>query len=220
MPAFRDVLTAMATVYGETSAATSTAQASAARRGDPGARASPGRRRSRSRADCWAQAVFELARSSTRVTAASAVRRSSRPPRRSSSCCATHARTSPSRRSTMVTQDARRDGRGRHLRPARRRLPPLLRRRALARAALREDALRQRAARARLPRRAGRSPGEAALSRGRRGDARLPAARDAAAGGRVRFGAGRRHATARKGSPTCGRSTRSTPSSTRTRRMS
>ena len=37
---------------------------------------------------------------------------------------------------------ARRDGRGRHLRPGRRRLPPLLGRRALARAPLREDALR------------------------------------------------------------------------------
>ena len=42
---------------------------------------------------------------------------------------------------------ARRDGRGRHLRPARRRLRPLLDRRLLARPALREDALRQRAAR-------------------------------------------------------------------------
>ena len=39
------------------------------------------------------------------------------------------------------------DGARRHLRPARRRLPSLRGRRALARAALREDALRQRAAR-------------------------------------------------------------------------
>ena len=46
---------------------------------------------------------------------------------------------------------ARRDGVRRHLRPDRRRLPPLFDRRALARAALREDALRQRAARTRLP---------------------------------------------------------------------
>ncbi len=38
------------------------------------------------------------------------------------------------------------DGRGRHVRPGRRRVPPLLRGRAVARAALREDALRQRAA--------------------------------------------------------------------------
>ena len=49
----------------------------------------------------------------------------------------------------MVVEDARRDGRRRHVRPRRRRLPPLLGRRPLARAALREDALRQRAARAR-----------------------------------------------------------------------
>ena len=46
---------------------------------------------------------------------------------------------------------ARRDGARRHVRPRRRRLPPLLGRRALARAALREDALRQRAARVGLP---------------------------------------------------------------------
>ena len=39
----------------------------------------------------------------------------------------------------------------RHVRPRRRRVPPLLGRRALARPALREDALRQRAARSRLP---------------------------------------------------------------------
>ena len=45
------------------------------------------------------------------------------------------------------------DGRGRYLRPARRRLPPLLRRRAVACAPLREDALRQRPARPALPRR-------------------------------------------------------------------
>ena len=44
---------------------------------------------------------------------------------------------------------------GRHLRPRRRRLPPLLRRRPLARAALREDALRQRAARLDVPARVG-----------------------------------------------------------------
>ena len=59
-------------------------------------------------------------------------------------------------------EDARRDGARRHVRPARRRLPSLLRRRALAGAALREDAVRQRAARAhatwrRTRRRASRS---------------------------------------------------------------
>ena len=43
---------------------------------------------------------------------------------------------------------ARPHGHGRHLRPARRRLPPLQHRRPLAGAALREDALRQRPARA------------------------------------------------------------------------
>ena len=50
--------------------------------------------------------------------------------------------------------------RRRHVRPRRRRLPPLLGRRAVARAALREDALRQRAARSGVP---------ARLARDRRG---------------------------------------------------
>ena len=43
-----------------------------------------------------------------------------------------------------------------HVRPRRRRLPPLLRRRAMARAALREDALRQRAPHPRVPARLAR----------------------------------------------------------------
>ena len=47
--------------------------------------------------------------------------------------------------------DARRDGRGRHPRPARRRLRPVLDRRDVARSPLREDAVRQRAAHRRVP---------------------------------------------------------------------
>ena len=74
---------------------------------------------------------------------------------------------------------------GRHLRPSRRRLCPLLGRRALARAALREDALRQRAA----PR-----PDVRGLARDRqrplraphRRDGRLAAARDDRRGRRLR----------------------------------
>ena len=68
--------------------------------------------------------------------------------------------------------DARRHGCGRHVRPRRRRLPPLLRRRPLARPALREDAVRQRAARARIPARVARHR-QRAVSRGGRADARL-----------------------------------------------
>ena len=60
------------------------------------------------------------------------------------------------RASAMVDEDARRDGGRRDVRPARRRLPPLLGRRPLARAALREDAVRQRAARAGVPARLAR----------------------------------------------------------------
>ena len=57
----------------------------------------------------------------------------------------------------MAREDTRRDGRRRDVRPARRRLPPLLGRRPLARAALREDALRQRAAGGRVPARLARA---------------------------------------------------------------
>ena len=63
----------------------------------------------------------------------------------------------------MVDDDARPHGRRRHLRPPWRRLPPLQRRRTVARAAFREDALRQRPAGRLLSRclagdRAGRLP--------------------------------------------------------------
>ncbi len=89
-------------------------------------------------------------------------------------------------------EDARRDGRRRHVRPARRRLPPLLGRRPLARAALREDALRQRAARPGVPARLARHR-RGALPRDRRRDGRVHAARAAAPGRRLRLGAGRGH---------------------------
>ena len=88
-------------------------------------------------------------------------------------------------------EDAREDGGRRHVRPGRRRLPPLLGGRPLARPPLREDALRQRDARE------GLRPGLPRLrQRGRRprraGDARLPAAGDDAGGRRLLRGAGRR----------------------------
>ena len=71
---------------------------------------------------------------------------------------------------------ARRDGRRRAARPARWRLPSLLDRRPLARAAFRADALRQRPARAGLRARLG-AHRRRALSRGRDRDARLHAPR-------------------------------------------
>ena len=89
----------------------------------------------------------------TRPTAASARRRSFPTRRSSSSSCAPAAPTRRARAtSTWSLHTLRADGARRHLRPARRRLPSLLGRRALAGAALREDALRQRPARAALPR--------------------------------------------------------------------
>ena len=103
-----------------------------------------------------------------------------------------HARTGERGRPCDGPRHARRHVAGRHARPRRRRLSPLRRRPGLARPALREDALRQRPARHGLPRGVG-GDRRAALPRRGRGDARLPAARDAAPRGRVRLGAGRRH---------------------------
>ena len=103
-------------------------------------------------------------------------RPSSRRPRSSSSCWPAASRDGAA--------DAALDGRRRHLRPGRRRLRALQRRRALDGPALREDALRQRAARARVP---ARLPGQrrCAAAAHRRGDARLGAARDARPRGRL-----------------------------------
>ena len=84
---------------------------------------------------------------STARAAASAARRSSRRPMDLEFLLALRRADRRCPRRSMVDGDARRDGPRRHLRPARRRLPPLLDRRALAGPALREDALRQRAAR-------------------------------------------------------------------------
>ena len=71
----------------------------------------------------------------------------------------------------MVTRRST-HGRGRHVRPGRRRLPPLLGRRALARSALREDAVRQRAARPCVPARMA-ADGARPLPRDRRGNGRV-----------------------------------------------
>ena len=71
----------------------------------------------------------------------------------------------PPRRARARDEDARRDGRRRHVRPRRRRLPPVLRRPRVARAALREDALRQRAARSRVSARLARDGQRRATAR-------------------------------------------------------
>ena len=94
------------------------------------------------------------------------------------------------RRARDVDRDPARDGLRRDLRPGGRRVRPLLGGRAVARSALREDALRQRAAGPRVPARVAgvrRPPPR----RGLRRDARLGAARDARAGGRLLLGARR-----------------------------
>ena len=112
----------------------------ASRRSAPGAGAD---RRRRSRA---------TSASSTTRTAACGARRSFPRTCRFACCCAQHRRTGDAEALRMATLTLEKMAGGRHLRPARRRLSPLLDRRALAGAALREDALRQRAARRRLRR--------------------------------------------------------------------
>ena len=86
---------------------------------------------------------------------------------------------------------ARRDDAWRHLRPARRRVPPVRDRRAMARAALREDALRQRTARAPLPARLADHRRRVLPPRGDR-DPRLRREGVARPGRRLLLGAGRR----------------------------
>ena len=78
---------------------------------------------------------------------------------------ATRATGDDSTRCTMVSAHARAHGAGRHLRPARRRLLPLQRRRDLDDPALREDALRQRAAAARSTRTRGPPRGKPLFAR-------------------------------------------------------
>src|SRR4051794_40664890 len=88
------------------------------------------------------------------------------------------------RRAADVALHPAGDGVGRHLRPGRRRLRAVRRRRDLDGAALREDALRQRAARPRLPARLA-GVGRLGPAAHGRGDARVGAARDARARGRL-----------------------------------
>ena len=86
--------------------------------------------------------------------------------------------------------DAGPDGDGGDIRPASRRVPPVLRRHVLAGAALREDAVRQRPAGAAVPPRLA-GDGQGAVPAGRRGDARLRAGRDDRRYRRILLGAGR-----------------------------
>ena len=94
------------------------------------------------------------------------------------------------RRARDGAAHAARDGGGGDVRPDRRRLRALQRRRPLGDPPLREDALRQRAARARVPARVP-GVGRAALRARLQRDARLGAARPAPGGGRLRVRARR-----------------------------
>ena len=91
------------------------------------------------------------------------------------------------RRVRPRARHARRDGGRRDVRPRRRRLPPLLRRPAVARAALREDALRQRAAGPAVSARVGRDRDDAyRASSSRRSSTCCASSRSTAAASRRR----------------------------------
>ena len=96
------------------------------------------------------------------------------------------------RRCAIATHTLDRMAERRHLRSARRRLPPLQHRRALADPALREDALRQRAARARATSRRYLRHRRRGVRARRARVLRVGAARDDHARGRLRERAGRR----------------------------
>ena len=132
---------------------------------------------------CARRSPSTRARSTARA-AASARRPSSRTPTRSRRCLRHYAATGDARAARDGDDDAREDGRGRHLRPAGRRLRALQRGRRVGHPALREDALRQRPAPPPLRRRLG-DHRRAALRAHGRGDGRLGDARDAVARGRL-----------------------------------
>ena len=130
-------------------------------------------------------------------TADSGASRSSPIPARSP-CCCTGGTTQPTTRSARSsTARSQGMGAGRHLRPARRRIPPLQRGRRVDRAPLREDVVRQLRAAQGLPRRV-----RALRHRGvRRGGPRhrpLGARGDGRPGGRLRREPGRRRGTRRR----------------------
>ncbi len=142
-------------------------------------------------------------------TAASAARRSFRTRWTCGCCCARGGARRDDGVLAHGDAHARQDGRRRHLRSARRRLPSLLGRRALARAALREDALRQRAAWPAATSRRCRPPASADYARVAREtlDYVLRDMTDPAGG--FYSTAGRRQRRARKASSTSGRPRRS-----------
>ena len=160
---------------GATSATTCSSRAPRWSRRSAARSSSAGRPR-RSRRSCSTPRPPSSARSTTTRTAVSAARPKFPPHMDLLFLLRHHQRTGSARGAGDRPAHRRADGPRRHLRPARRRLRPVLGGRALDRAALREDALRQRAAAAGLhpavaaDRRPARPPD-------RRRDRRVPAAR-------------------------------------------
>ena len=170
-------------------------RAPAGRRGGRGDRRRPGRRRPHRpahRRTARRRGRAARQRSTTGRTAASAGRPKFPPHMNLLFLLRHHQRTGVRAEPGDRPAHRRGDGPGRHLRPARRRLRPLLGGRALDRAALREDALRQR------PAAAGLHPAVAAHRRpagppGGPGHRPVPRRRAAPAGGGLRLRPGRRH---------------------------
>ena len=194
LPAFAELLERVAAFYRDPRATPCASRTRTLRRRSAGL-VPPAARTARSTRAPLAAARRELEASFDARSAASAARRSSRIRPASSACCALavdrgDARTGPA---GALHGDAHAEahGRRRPLRPARRRLLPLLGRPVLDDPALREDALRQRPAarpvraqaavadwRSALPRRSPSQTADWAL------------ARNARAGGRLLLGAG------------------------------
>ena len=151
----------------------------------------PARVRSRRPRSCSTTRCGRCRRRTTAFVVGSATRPSSRR-RWCSRCCCDTTPAPVTRTPADGRAHLRGDGARRHLRPARRWLRALLRRRRLGGAALREDAVRQRVAAAGLHAPVARDRLGAGPAGGA-GDRRLDAARPADSRGRLRLGAGRGH---------------------------
>ena len=154
-------------------------------------------------------------RTSTARTAGSAARRSSRRPWCWSSCCATTRAPATTSALEMVADTLRGDGPRRHVRPARRRLRPVLGRRRWVVPHF-EKMLYDNALLLRVYAHCWRATRRRVRPADRAGDRRLDAARPAHGRRRLRLRARRRQRRARRAASTCGRRRSCARSSART----
>ena len=164
----------------------------------------PGRQLLTAERPATARSSAIAAQRTTTTTAASAARPSSPNAMTLDFLLRYHKRTGARDALAMAEMHPAQDGRGRHVRPGRRRLPPLFHRRRLAGAPLREDALRQRPPGPRLPRRLQRHR-QRLLPPHLRGDPGLRPARDDRRRRRLLLHPGRRLRGRRRASSSSGR---------------